>query len=103
VCLYRTMSKSVVHLTSASVHALRAAVGRFPASRAAQRLVSDLELAYASSDRHCVMCGCTDSRGCRGGCSWALKFPASLTGVCSKCWGKFISEVQLVDGEEIET
>jgi hypothetical protein len=95
------MSKVVVHLTSSSVADLRkAAEPRL--SRAARRLLTDLMEGQACPDRHCVMCGCTDCRACRGGCTWVLKFRASFTGVCSKCWGKFISEVHLVDGEEIE-
>lgn len=96
------MSKVVVHVTGSSLHNLLEAVGP-QLTRAGERLLNDLELTYATSDRHCVMCGCTDNRACHAGCRWVLKFPASFTGVCSKCWGKFESQVLQVDTEEIET
>ncbi len=36
-------------------------------------------------ERTCVICGCTDSKACAGGCSWVVIHPATATGVCSNC------------------
>lgn len=30
-------------------------------------------------EQTCLICGCTDSKACEGGCSWAIP------GICSKC------------------
>lgn len=96
------MREVIVHLKGNSVRNLRkAAHGRM--NRAGADLLAGLESAYSFPTRHCVMCSCTDNRACRGGCSWVLKFPASFTGVCSKCWKKFESQVWLVDAEEVPT
>lgn len=54
------------------------------------RLAYDLELAglrrddRAAGDRTCIMCGCTDSHACPGGCSWTERGPDG-TGLCSRC------------------
>jgi len=45
-------------------------------------------------ERTCVHCGCTDSKGCRGGCSWMIRHKKTPTGVCSQCLEK---EMKLVD------
>jgi hypothetical protein len=37
-------------------------------------------------ERVCIICGCTDSQACPGGCSWAVKYPDGNTGVCSQCY-----------------
>lgn len=35
-------------------------------------------------ERSCMVCGCTDSNACPGGCSWAD--PGGLDGdICSRC------------------
>lgn len=39
-------------------------------------------------DARCKICGCTDSRACLGGCSWASVDRKRRTGVCSNCAGK---------------
>ena len=44
--------------------------------------------------RTCVHCGCTDDHACPGGCAWAIKHDATMTGVCSQCVPK---EIKLVD------
>jgi hypothetical protein len=44
----------------------------------------------AHKERICVVCGCTDSQACPGGCSWAIKHKDANTGVCSRCFGKGI-------------
>lgn len=36
-------------------------------------------------DRKCIYCGCDDSHACKGGCSWAAKFPHGNVGICSQC------------------
>lgn len=45
------------------------------------------ELLESSQERSCVWCGCTDSNACAGGCGWAFKHTATLTGVCTQCVG----------------
>jgi hypothetical protein len=45
------------------------------------------------AERTCVHCGCTDSNACAGGCGWAIKHQATLTGVCSQCVPKEIKPV----------
>jgi hypothetical protein len=35
-------------------------------------------------EARCVICGCTESRACEGGCSWASWDPP----VCSRCNGR---------------
>lgn len=37
------------------------------------------------TDRTCIYCGCTDSKACRGGCSWVITFQFGNVGVCSSC------------------
>jgi hypothetical protein len=46
-------------------------------------------------EARCVICGCTESRACEGGCSWASRGPA----VCSRCAGRAPFEV-VRDGED---
>lgn len=44
-------------------------------------------------ERTCVVCGCTDSRACAGGCSWVETHPATPTGVCSTCAGAALAQL----------
>jgi len=42
-------------------------------------------LFLAAGERVCIVCGCTDSRACPGGCTWRIKHKGTNTGVCSRC------------------
>lgn len=53
------------------------------------------QLAY-HGESVCVVCGCSDSRACPGGCSWTLQFAKTKTGVCSRCWPAFMRKVDQV-------
>lgn len=35
--------------------------------------------------RFCIGCGCCDTVGCPGGCSWSAVHPSVHVGVCSEC------------------
>jgi len=37
------------------------------------------------TDSQCIRCGCTDSRACEGGCSWAVIDRDTRQGICSNC------------------
>lgn len=37
------------------------------------------------SDATCIVCRCTDSRACEGGCSWLAVDARRRIGVCSAC------------------
>jgi hypothetical protein len=41
--------------------------------------------AKAPAEARCVKCGCTDSRACAGGCSWATVDRKAGVGICSSC------------------
>ncbi len=43
-----------------------------------------------AKEKTCVMCGCTDSHACPGGCSWVHVFKFGAAGVCSQCAEKFM-------------
>ena len=36
-------------------------------------------------ENKCVICGCTTSKACEGGCGWSLVDNSRGIGVCSKC------------------
>lgn len=38
-----------------------------------------------NANARCVICGCTDSRACAGGCSWLAVDRDERVGVCSSC------------------
>lgn len=57
----------------------------------ARRIVMEL------GQRHCVMCGCSDNHACAGGCSWVLCFSQTPTGVCSRCWGRFVKMIDTIE------
>lgn len=38
-----------------------------------------------STEAKCVRCGCTDSRACPGGCSWAWVDYEKGEGLCMAC------------------
>ncbi len=42
-------------------------------------------VAYPDTDATCVVCGCTDSRACPGGCSWVKVDRERRLGICSNC------------------
>lgn len=44
-----------------------------------------LAFALKHQERTCIHCGCSDSRACKGGCSWIIKHKFTPTGVCSSC------------------
>jgi hypothetical protein len=44
----------------------------------------------------CVICGCTDSRPCLGGCWWVP--PAGMGDICSRCQPALFSEAEVAMG-----
>jgi hypothetical protein len=40
------------------------------------------------NDSKCIACGCTDSYGCDGGCSWLTVDRELQIGICSNCNSK---------------
>lgn len=63
-------------------------------------------------ERTCLICGCTDSKACEGGCSW-LRFEEIIHGtpdICSKCITNAVPEcidllietIMLTHQEEID-
>ncbi|RDI25198.1 hypothetical protein DFR41_104255 [Pseudacidovorax intermedius] len=43
------------------------------------------------ADAKCIACGCTDSRACMGGCSWAWVDREARQGLCSSCVADHVS------------
>lgn len=39
----------------------------------------------STEERTCELCGCTDDRGCPGGCSWSRIWERDGVDVCSRC------------------
>jgi hypothetical protein len=38
-----------------------------------------------SNEARCIICGCTDSWGCDGGCAWVRVSRARRIGLCTSC------------------
>ena len=47
--------------------------------------MEDPDAVKAPGEAECVVCGCTDSWGCDGGCEWLVVDRAQGVGVCSEC------------------
>jgi len=43
----------------------------------------------APKECKCILCGCTDSHACVGGCSWVVVDRIKGVGVCSACEKKY--------------
>lgn len=53
----------------------------------------EIILNLRAGERACCYCGCTDSKACKGGCSWIIKHKFTPTGICSACLGSMMKEV----------
>ncbi len=69
-----------------------AAHGDREAKKELRWLQAAMAIVASQLERTCVHCGCTDSRACEGGCSWAVKHKHTPTGVCSRCVPRAVKE-----------
>ena len=55
-------------------------------------------------ERTCLICGCTDSKACKGGCSWLLPEVCSkcITETVPECIEALVAIIDEVHQEEIE-
>jgi hypothetical protein len=51
-----------------------------------RKKVVPASLLVTLGERVCIVCGCTDSRACPGGCFWRVIHKGTNTGVCSGCY-----------------